>query len=71
MTTIILDDEQAKALKASHQAELRDREGNLVGRALAPDFEEDLRIIRERLANPEKTYTTAEVWEHLKTLRAS
>jgi hypothetical protein len=69
MTTIILDDEQAKSLKASHQAELRDRSGNLIGRALSPETEEDLRIIRERAANPGKTYTTAEVWEHLKSLR--
>jgi|GEM_PF-4243138 len=69
MTTIILNDEQAETLKASHQAELRDRSGKLIGRAMAPEVEEDLRIIRERAANPGKTYTTAEVRERLQSLR--
>lgn len=71
MTTIILDDAQVKVLKESHQAELRDQSGNLVGRALSPETEEDLRIIRERLAKKdEPKITWPEIKEHLTTLRA-
>ena len=68
MTTLILDEEQAKILKSSLEVELRDRAGNLLGRALTPDFAEDLRIIKERLANPEPKFTRAEVKEHLERL---
>jgi hypothetical protein len=67
MTKLILDDEQAQILRSSLEVELRDRAGNLLGRALTPD-EEDLRIIKQRLANPEPKSTRAEVKEHLEHL---
>ncbi len=68
MTTLILDDEQARIARTSKVVELQDRSGNVIGRYVLDDLNEDFRIARERLANKEETFTTQEVMEYLRSL---
>ena len=68
MTTLVLDEEQARVVRSSKFGEIKDPSGNVIGKFVPDDLEEDLRIAKERLANPGKTYTTEQVLEHLKSL---
>ncbi len=68
MKALILDEEQSRVVCSSKSGEIRDPAGNIIGKFVPDDLEEDLRIVKERLVHPEKTYTTAEVLEHLRSL---
>jgi hypothetical protein len=68
MTTLILNDEEAREARASNVVELQDQTGNVIGRYVRDDLEEDLRIAKETLAKNEETFTTAEVMEYLRSL---
>jgi hypothetical protein len=68
VTTLILDEEQAKLIRSSKSGETRDRSGNLPRRFLVDDLDEDIRSAQERLAPPGKTLSTAEVLGHLRSL---
>lgn len=70
MPTVILNDEQAQIVRTSASVEFQDRSGKIIGRYVPADLEEDIRIAKERLANPGKTYTTEEVLEHIRSLAA-
>ena len=78
MTTIVVDAAmRAKLVSATSEAEVRDEDGNLIGRFLpaeTPDAEElDHGLSPEELArrlSPDcKTFTTAEVLAHLRGLK--
>jgi hypothetical protein len=79
MSVIVIDAAlKAKLLAAGGTAELRDEAGNRIGRFLrweepAPSGRAELNLSDEeltrRLAPDAKTYTTAEVLDHLRGLR--
>ena len=68
MLSILLNDEQAQLLCARSSLEIQDHGSNVIGRFVV-DVSDDLRIIKQRQANSEPTYTWAEVKAHLRTLK--
>lgn len=71
MIRVALTDEQTRLVAAStEEVQLTDSEGRVLG-VLVPDVPAaDLRAATASLQSSERRYTTAEVIEHLGTLRA-
>lgn len=69
MSQIVVDDEEAALIKkAATTVQVVDKEGKLVGFVTRATTDEELERWRQRLPIEEPTYTTEEVFQHLRSL---
>jgi hypothetical protein len=69
MVELVLTPEQMASMKPGESVFLRSPEGELVGRVDESITEEELAYVQNILARrgqPQKTYTTEQVWEELR-----
>jgi hypothetical protein len=69
MPHIVVNDEQAKVIaESAEQIEIRDKDGRHLGYVTHGFTEEDIAMVKQRLASSEPRYTTQQVLDSLRSL---